>query len=663
MNVTELARKLKVTPQELREKLPRMGFDIGQKAIKIDNKLAQRIIKEWPRLNRQLEEEDRQKKQEEAEVAELKQEKKEVMIPNYITVNEFAKTSEVPVSKILKELMKNGIFASLNEKIDFETANIIGDELNLEVKLKEGENDREQEEEINKIEEVLRKETSQNLKERPPILVVMGHVDHGKTRLLDSIRDTNIAGGESGGITQHIGAYQATKQDRLITFIDTPGHEAFTAMRSRGAKVADIAILIVAADDGVKPQTVEAFKIIKSAGVPFLVAINKIDKEGADVNRTKQELATKLGITPEDWGGKTICAPISAHTGEGIQHLLDMVLLLTDTEISDMKANPDSPALGTIIESHVDKSAGPVATILIQNGTLKLGDELCQENSICGKVRALQDYQGKNIDSAGPSMPAQIIGLKTAPTVGDILEVVTDRKGKEKLSKIRHKQSEVQSSSSGSTKEDGEKEIPTLNLIIKSDVLGSAEAIEESLEKINTEEVQVKIIHKSLGNIRDNDIQRAEAGNAEVIGFNVKVSSHVEGLIREKNIKVRLFNVIYDLIEYVKKEMEKIIQPTLERTDLGKVKVLAIFRTEKDNQIVGGKVIEGEIKKDTSVEVTRNKEIITKGLVKKIKRGKEDVSYIESGQECGIEFHGKPEIQEGDVIQFYEEQEVTRKLE
>ena len=620
MNLTELARKLKVTPQELREKLPRMGFDVGQKAIKIDNKLAQRIIKEWPRLNRQLEEEEKQKKEKEESSPDSPEEKKEVTIPSQITVNDFAKKGDIPVSKVLKELMKNGIFTSINEKIDFETASIVGDELNLEVKLEEGEEEMI-EEEKNKIEEIIKLEKNDDLKTRSPILVVMGHVDHGKTKLLDSIRNTNIAGGESGGITQHIGAYQAIRQERLITFIDTPGHEAFTAMRSRGARVADIAILIVAADDGVKPQTVEAFKIIKSTGIPFLVAINKIDKEGADVNRTKQELATKLGITPEDWGGKHICAPISAQTGEGIQHLLDMVLLLTDTEVEDMKANPNAPAVGTIIESHIDKSAGPVATILIQNGTLKIGDYLCKDNKLCGKVRALQDYQGQEIEKAEPSKPAQIIGLRTAPAVGDILEAAIDTKGKEKISKSKNRQASTSTAGLSGQQQEKEEEIPTLNLVLKSDVLGSAEAIEESLEKINTEDVQVKIIHKGLGNIRENDLHRAESGNAQIIGFNVKVPPYIEGLIREKNIKVKIFNVIYDLIEYAKKEMENITQPTLERKDLGKLKVLAIFRTEKDGQIVGGKVVEGTVKKECLVEVIREKELVFKGKVLKVKKG------------------------------------------
>src|SRR6056297_447436 len=654
MNVTELARRLKVTPQELREKLPRMGFDIGQKAIKIDDKLAQRIIKEWPRLNRQLEQEDKEKKQAEATVEGVDQEKKEVVIPNYITVNDFSKKSGAPISKILKELMKNGIFASINEKIDHETANIIGDELNLDVKLDE--NAEEEEEEKNKIEEVLNLEARDKLQGRPPILVVMGHVDHGKTKLLDSIRNTNIAGDESGGITQHIGAYQAVRQDRLITFIDTPGHEAFTAMRSRGAKVADIAILIVAADDGVKPQTVEAYKIIQAADIPFLVAINKIDKEGADINKTKQELSTQLNITPEDWGGKIICTPISAKNGEGVQHLLDMILLLADTESRDLKANPETEAVGTIIESYVDKSAGAVATILIQNGTLRVGDQLCLRDRVCGKVRALQNYKKETVKEAGPSAPVQIIGLKIAPAVGDILKV--NNQTKNKISKIKKKQPEQNQT----TPETENKETKKLNLILKSDFLGSAEAIEESLMKINTEEIKAKIIHKGLGNIRESDIQKAEAADAQIIGFNVKISPQIENLIREKKIPVKTFSVIYELIEYVREEMEKMLTPNIEKVDLGKLKVLAVFRTEKNNQILGGKVLEGKLKPQTKVEVIRNKEVINKGDLTELKIGQEDVGEVEKDQECGVKFEGKPEVQEGDILNIYEEKEIIGKL-
>ena len=660
MNVTELARRLKVTPKDLRETLPRIGFDIGKKAIKVDDKMAQRIIREWPQKIKELGEQEKEaERKEKEERGEDPEAKKEVTIPQYITVKDFADLSGLPVSRVLKELMQNGVFTSMNEKIDYDTASIIGEYLDLNIKLKENGGEKEEkEEEEEQIDQIIGKEEKENLQTRPPVVVVMGHVDHGKTKLLDTIRESNIAGEESGGITQHIGAYQAIKQDRLITFIDTPGHEAFTAMRSRGAKVADIAILIVAADDGVKPQTLEAFKIMESAGIPYLVAINKIDKEGADTNKTKQELSTQLHITPEDWGGKIICSPISAKSGEGVQNLLDMILLLADTEARDLKANPETTAVCTIIESHVDKSARPVATILIQNGTLRVGDQLCFGNQICGKVRALENYKNEKVREAGPSCPVQITGLKIAPAVGDILKAGGNGEGKTKLSKMKKRQPSQAQTTTGSEDSEAQK----LNIILKSDFLGSAEAIEESLLKINTEDVKVKIIHKGLGNIREGDIQKAEASDAQIIGFNVKVSPQIENLIREKNIPVKTFSIIYELIEYVKKEMEKIMKPNIERTDLGKLKVLAIFRTEKDSQILGGKVLEGKLEPDTRVEVIRNKEMAGKGKLSELKIGKEDVKEVEKDQECGVKFEGNAEVQEGDILNIYTEKEVANKL-
>ncbi len=655
MNVTELARILKVTPKELREKLPRIGFDVGEKAIKVDNKLAQRIIKEWAKKTKELEKKDEEeRKKEEGGEEEVKQIKK-VSIPSFITVNQFANLSELPVSRVLKELMKNGIFASINEKIDFETANIIGDELGLDVKLNQ-KKDKEDDKDEETVEKILKEEEEENLKERPPVVVVMGHVDHGKTKLLDTIRESNIAGEESGGITQHIGAYQAIKNDRLITFIDTPGHEAFTAMRSRGAKVADIAILIVAADDGVKPQTLEAFKIIGSARIPYLVAMNKIDKEGADINKTKQELSSQLKIVPEDWGGKIICSPISAKNGDGVQALLDMILLLADTESKDLTANPNTDGMGTIIESHLDKSSGPVATILIQNGTLRVGDRICLRNQICGKIRALENYKGEKVESATPSTPVKIIGLKISPSVGDILKV--NNQNKSKISKIKKRRP----TDTQSTPENENEDIKKLNLIIKSDFLGSAEAIEESLMKINTEDVKVKIIHKGLGNIREGDILKAEAGGAQIIGFNVKASPQIEGLIREKDVKLNNFNIIYELIEYITTEMQKLIQPTTKREDLGRLKVLAVFRTEKGSQIVGGKILEGELQPNVEAEIIRGKDTISQGKITELKIGKNVVKIAERNQECGIKYEGTPEIEEGDILNIYREIEIINKL-
>lgn len=657
MNVTELARILRISPQELRDKLPLFGFDIGQKAIKIDNLSAQRIIREWPRLIRELEEKQKREKAGTAEEKIISEEaKKEIKLPKFITVREFAELADLPVSKALSQLMKRGTFVSMNEKIDFDTAAIIGADLGLEVKLKEEAGGKDESaNEQNKLKKILGEEKEENLQPRPPVIVVMGHVDHGKTKLLDAIRRTNVVAGEAGGITQHIGAYQVERKGKFITFIDTPGHEAFTAMRSRGAKAADIAILVVAADDGVKPQTVEAFNIIKASQIPFIVAINKIDKPEVDLNKTKQELSTQLNIVPEDWGGKTISVPVSAKTGAGLEELLDMVLLTAEVEAKNMKANPLSKAVGTVIESHIDKGEGAVATILIQNGTLRVGDQLSFNNLSYGKVRALKNYRGESINEAYPSTPVKIIGLKAAPQVGDILEVGAGEKVK-----IKNMPSSFRKLAIAQKEEQKESKIKKINLIIKSDVLGSTEAIEESLQKASTEEVRVEIIHKGLGNITEGDINQAEASSAQIIGFNVKASPQIEELAREKNITIKIYDIIYDLINDIKKQVEALTEVELKRVDLGKLKVAAIFRTESKGQIVGGRVIEGKIETDSLIEIIRAKDIIGQGKLIKLQSGKQDVKSVEINQECGIEYEGKPLIKAGDILQFYKNEKVKK---
>lgn len=658
MNITELARALRISPFELRQLLPQMGFNIGQKAIKVDKVIAKKIIKNWPIFMAQVE---RQRAAEEAlrreQEANTVKEIKKIEIGKFISVKELAALADLPINSVLKELMKNGVFVSMNEKIDFDSAVIIGAGLNLEVSLKEN-NDEEagvSGKEI--LAEAILKEKDSDLEIRPPVIVVMGHVDHGKTKLLDAIRTTNVVAGESGGITQHIGAYQVVRKDQKITFIDTPGHEAFTAMRSRGAKVADIAILVVAADDGVKPQTVEAFRIIEASKIPFIVAINKIDKEEADINKTKQELSSKLNVIPEDWGGKTVCVPVSALNNVGIDDILDMVLLTADVEAGNLRANPLADAIGTIVESSVDKGAGPVATILVQNGTLKIGDQLCFNGVIYGKVKDLKNYKGENIKSAGPSTPARVLGLKTLPEVGDILEVGDGEKVK--LKKIISKNQADQKASSGSEIEDDSLK---LNLIIKSDFLGSAEAIEESLMKINTKKIKVKIIHKGLGNIGEGDIKRAEDSSAQIVGFNTRVQSQVEDLVREKGVKINTFSIIYDLIKYVKNEMKAMYKPEIVRRDLGKLKVLAIFRTENDSQIIGGKVIDGTISNNVPLEIWRDDIFIDKGKISKLQEAKQDVANVESGQECGVKYEGRPLVQVGDILHFYKKEEVESDL-
>ena len=659
MNITELARILRITPKELREQLPKLGFDIGQKAIKIPKPIANKIIKDWPRLRRQIENQKRlEREREEAEEKEQRKlNKVTVTLPQFVTVRELSDISNIPVNKILAELMKNGIFASLNEKIDYDTAWLISEDLGLDI-VRENEEDLESEEdEKDKLKDAHEAQKDE-LEGRAPVVVVMGHVDHGKTRLLDAIRETNVIEGEAGGITQHIGAYQIEKNNKKITFIDTPGHEAFTAMRSRGAKIADIAILVVAADDGVKPQTVEAYRIIEKAGLPVIVAINKIDKPDANIDKTKQELSSQLNLNPEDWGGKTIMAPISAKAGTGIDELIDMVLLLADVEEDNIKANPKGDALGSVIESNVDKGSGTVATILVQNGTLKVGDALAYNGIDYGKVRALYNYLGESIKEAGPSTPAKIIGLKISPEVGDLLEVGEGKKIKSKKIKAIDQGKTIQTQNIS----DDDPNIKKFTILIKSDVLGSAEAIEESLIKIQGERIKVQIIHKGLGNITEGDITRAEAAGAMIAGFNVKVAPALEDIIREKNIEVKMYSVIYDLINDVKEKLEGMVEEEVNIIDIGRIKVLAIFRTETKRQIVGGSVLDGQIENNTIVDIERKGEFIDRGRLVSLQAGKQEVDKVEAGEECGIVFEGSPVIEEGDILNIKKEERIKSKF-
>ncbi|HOF79592.1 MAG TPA: translation initiation factor IF-2 [bacterium] len=656
MNVTELARHLRVSPQELRDILPRIGFDIGQRAIKIDQRLAQRIIKEWPRLVRELKNrEERERRQEEA-VAAVRAEQRVVKIGSVVTIKDLANSFGLPVNRILAELMKNGIFASLNEKIDADTAMIIGSELGIEVVVENAADNKK--DEVDLLEESRRNQGDQaDLEVRPPVIVVMGHVDHGKTKLLDAIRTTDVVATEAGGITQHIGAYQITRKGKVVTFIDTPGHEAFTAMRKRGARVADLAILVVAADDGVKPQTIEAYRIIEEAKIPFVVAINKIDKPEANIEKAKQELANQLNLLAEDWGGKVVICPISAKQRLGIEDLLDTILLLADLEESSRLANPKLEAIGTIIESHVNKSEGPVATVLVQNGTLKIGDTLICNEQYYGRVRALKNYRGQNIKQAGPSTPVKIIGLKATPEIGDVVRVgQADRSNKVKVATKSYNQAITRVHDNGSF--GGQ----TINLIVKSDVFGSGEAIEESLLKLNNEEVAVRIIHRSLGNITEGDITRAEANQARIIGFSVKASAQVEDLARSKEVVIEQYEIIYDLINKIKKEMQDLMQPEIRRVDLGRLKVLAIFHFEGDGQVVGGKVLDGSIKADCQLEIVRNKEIIGQGKLLKLQSGRQDVSEILVDQEGGLQVSSQTTIEVGDILQAYREDKLFKKM-
>ncbi|OGY41348.1 MAG: translation initiation factor IF-2 [Candidatus Buchananbacteria bacterium RBG_13_39_9] len=662
MNVSELARKIKVTSSELLAVLPELGFDIGKRAIKVDEKVAQKILAVSQQIKEKIEAEKKAKLEEleklnkPAEIIEVQ----EIKIPAVITVRDFAGVINRPVNEVIKTLMKNGVLAALNEKIDYDTAQIIADEFGLKILPAEEEFQYISSE---RVKEVLEKEAKKDLRSRPPVIVVMGHVDHGKTKLLDTIRKTNVIEGEAGGITQHIGAYQVKKKNKLLTFIDTPGHEAFTAMRSRGAKIADLAILVVAANDSVKPQTVEAIKIIQQAKIPFIVAINKIDLPEADLEKVKKDLSS-LNLIPEDWGGKTICVPISAKQNMGIDELLETILLVSEMEKDKIVANPNKEAIGTIIESHIDKGEGPVATVLIQNGTLNLGDNLCIDNVYFGKARALKDYTNQDIKQAGPSNPVKIIGLKYPPKVGDIMEVTCELERKHKKAKTHDilKGKSFISKTIKKAAEEEEEGVKKFNIILRADVLGSLEVITESIEKIDSPEVKAEIIGKGLGSINENDVDLAASSDALILGFHVKAAPNVLDLAREKNVEIKYYNVIYKLLDDVKEHLSALLSPEIVKKEVGKAEVLAIFKTEEKTMIIGVKVMQGKITKGLQAEIYHAKKLTGQTEVLEVQIGKEKVSDAVSGQECGLKIKGSLEIKANDIIQFYQEEKIIKKI-
>ena len=665
MNVSELARKLKLNSAELLEILPEFGFDIGKRAIKVDERLARKILDLGDKIKDKIEAKKAAKTSEFAKVAEIAEviEPKEIKIPAVITVRDLSQLMNKPINEVIKQLMKNGVMASLNERIDFDTASIVADELGVKVLLSEEEEAKEAENLDERIKRILETEDKKNFTERPPVVVVMGHVDHGKTKLLDAIRKTNVIDTEAGGITQHIGAYQVKKQDKLITFIDTPGHEAFTAMRSRGARVADIAILVVAANDSVKPQTIEAIKIIQQAKLPMIVAINKIDLPDANIEKVKKDLSS-MNLLPEDWGGKTICVPISAKQNMGIDDLLTTIILVAEMQKDKLIANPIGQTLGTIIESHIDKGEGPVATFLIHNGTLKVGDNIGINDVFYGKARALKDYLNKDMSEALPSMPVKIVGLKFLPKVGDIAEVIdkVERRQRKVSAHDLNKEKSIVRQVHKTPEEEDKEGIKKLNIILRADVLGSLEVISESIEKIESQEVKATIISKGLGNVNEADIDLAANTGALILGFHVKATPAALDLAREKNVKINFYDVIYKLLDDVKSQLTELLTPEVLRKELGKLQVLAIFRTENKSMIIGARVLEGRIIKGIKAEVVRKGEIIAKGEISELKIGKEVVTDAVPTQECGLNFIGKPVIKVNDIMNVYQEEVVKKKL-
>ena len=509
---------------------------------------------------------------------------------------------------------------------------------------------------------MLKGEQKEDLVSRAPIIVVMGHVDHGKTKILDAIRTTNVMESEAGGITQHIGAYQVVRKDKLITFIDTPGHEAFTVMRSRGAKVADIAILVVAADDGVQPQTKEAVNIIKAAGLPYVVAINKIDKPDANVEKVKAELA-ELNLIPEEWGGKTLIVPVSAKNGQGIDELLDMLLLVNEMEKEKIVANPTRRAAGTIIDSHIDKGAGPVATVLVQSGTLRVGDSIGVRGALYGRVRSMKNWKGDLVDQAPPSMPVKVLGFKAAPAVGDVLEVPEDVKALEKM-KEKPVKSGVADTATISRQPSAESKEgkQLLNIIIRADVLGSLEAVLGLLEKIKHDAVGVEVVAKGLGNITDADVLKAEATGSVLYAFGVKATATAAELGRDKNVPILEYDIIYKLFEDVLSHLQKMLPAEEIITEMGKIEVLAVFKKTDKGGIIGGKVLGDKVRAPAKVRIMRAGGVVGEGDLVRLQVAKQAVKEVSGGSECGVEFTGRTKIEVGDVLETYTEESKARIL-
>ena len=662
MNITALARKLRVPPEELKAKLPELGFDIGSKALKIPDRDVGKIMAAWNDFKKRQYlqakmEEQKTRTDRKAKVA--SGDAPVIALPPFISVREFSALLQIPVAKVMQELMRSGILASLNERIDFDTASIIAEDLGFKAETQSAQSHQQTDEQgEDRLAQVKAAEVSaETTAPRPPVIVVMGHVDHGKTSLLDAIRTTNVMAGESGGITQHIGAYQVVRREKLLTFIDTPGHEAFTVMRSRGAKVADIAILVVAADDGVQPQTKEAIDIIKASKLPFVVAINKIDKAEANLEFVKGQLS-EAGLTPEDWGGKTICVPISAKKMLHLEDLLDVLLLVADLEKNNIVANPNRLALGTVIESKVDKNSGPVATVLIQTGTLNLQDPIGIRGFNYGRVRAMKSYDGQVLKTAGPSTPVKILGLKVAPSVGDVLEVPATASALEPLNEqnIRRTGAEEISVKTTAQAAEGEDGKAVLNLFVKADVLGSLEALIGMLEKITHDFVGVKIVGKGLGNVTDADVLRASAGNAMILGFNVKTVGVAREMARDKEVEVVENSVIYRLFEAVVNKLKTLVPSEKIYTELGSGEVLMIFKKTPQGLIIGAKVKKGKFIPQAMLRVLRSGQVIGEGKVDSIKIGQTAVKDVLAGQDCGLLFTGKAKVEVGDQLELYQEE-------
>ena len=613
--------------------------------------------KEQNGQGKQVKQENKNNQQPKAAAKEKEETIKTITIPESLTIKELADKIKVPPAALVKKLFMQGTMVTVNQEIDFDMAEEIALEYNVIC---------EPEEKVDVIAELLKEEEENeaDLVARPPVVCVMGHVDHGKTSLLDAIRDTNVIDREAGGITQHIGAYVVQCNGQKITFLDTPGHEAFTAMRMRGANATDIAILVVAADDGVMPQTIEAINHAKAAGTEIIVAINKIDKPSANIERVKQELS-EHELIAEDWGGSTIFVPVSARTREGIEELLEMILLTA--EVSELKANPKRAARGLVIEGELDKGKGPVATVLVQKGTLRVGDPIAA-GSCYGKVRAMMDDKGRRVKEAGPSTPVEILGLSDVPNAGEIFVSPTSDKearnfaetfiseGRERmLEETKNKMSlddlfsQIQA---GNVKE--------LNIIVKADVQGSVEAVKQSLVKLSNEEVVVKVIHGGVGAVTESDVSLAAASNAIIIGFNVRPDPVAKATADREGVDLRLYRVIYNAIEDVEAAMKGMLEPIYEEKVIGHAEVRQTFKASGVGTIAGSYVLDGVFERDCLTRITREGDLIFEGALASLKRFKDDVKEVKTGYECGLVFEKFNDLKEGDIVEAYKMVEVPR---
>ncbi len=574
-----------------------------------------------------------------------------VNLPETLTVKRFAELLDLPISTVITELMKNKIMASINDEIDYETASIIAQDLGFETK-KDLSIGGEESLSLEKLIEICaqEKESGKNLQTRPPVVTILGHVDHGKTTLLDTIRKTSVAAAEVGGITQHISAYQVKKRGQFITFIDTPGHEAFSAMRERGVTLADIAILVVAADDGVRPQTEEVIKYLKEKKLPVIVAITKIDKPETNIPRVKQELAER-NILIEEWGGKFLCVEVSAKTGKGMDDLLENILLVT--EVEEFRADSKRDGLGIVLESHLDPQRGPLSTVLIKTGTFKVGQDILA-GRIPGRIRRLEDWTGKILVQGTPAMPVIISGLSEVPNANDVVQVM-DSQSRAKLA-AGGKERNVKSIAA----EDDRKK---LTIILKADTQGSLEAVEQILNTYYSDEVALSFVGTGVGNITESDIKRAETADTIVYGFTVEATSVAKRMAEEKHVTIKTFKIIYELVEYVRARMEAMLSPETIRKDLGTLEVLAIFKTGKKDMIVGGRVTSGHITNKTFIEVQRDENIIGRGSLANLQQNKVDVNEVKKGEECGITFEGDTKIKVGDTLLCFTEELKKKTIE